>query len=62
MIGVNELLFLICGITLVSGLMVFLYSISKNWWGSHENVWRKRYNSAVRQSLRKQNDKRSGGK
>ena len=62
MIGVNELLFLICGITFVCSLLLLVWTISKNWWVRHENTWRKRYNSAVRHTLNKEDDNKNEGR
>jgi hypothetical protein len=57
MIGANELLFLACLSGLICSVLAFVY-FSKKWWKGHENVWRKRYNSAAGQTLQKEHNKR----
>jgi|GEM_PF-3332221 hypothetical protein len=62
MIGVNGLSLLACAIGLICGLLVLVYVIGKKWWRGHENVWRKRYNSAVEQTLQKEDSNGMQGK
>lgn len=61
MIGLNELLFLVCVSGLIFGSLAFIYC-SKKWWKGHENVWKQRYNSAVGRMLQKDHDDRNQGK
>jgi hypothetical protein len=61
MIGHNELVCGACGIIFVLVFPILTYLVGKKWWTRREEIYRRKYNRAIKNSLQKSHNSEDTG-